>query len=223
MMTRDPRLPDHQPLAIAHRAGNSLVQAHAALGMGADMLETDIWLHDGRIEVRHMHRLGPILWERWGLAPGWGHQLVLPELLDATPDDTLLFLDLKGEDLALPMALLRELERSAPGRLVAACGRDYPQLDALREHEDIVLFYSVGEVEEWAEAWPRLEAMRYPAISLRFSLATPDVRERLHEMDATVVCWGVETMAELVVLEEMGFHGATTDNAALIALINERR
>lgn len=222
-MTRDPRLPHHQPLAIAHRAGNSLAQAQAALRAGADMLETDIWLQGGLIEVRHMHRFGPILWERWKIAPGWGHQLVLPELLTATPDDALLFLDLKGEDPALPSALLRELERSAPGRLVAACGRDYPQLDALRDHPDIVPFYSVGEVEEWTEAWPRLEAMRYPAVSLRFSLATPEVRERLHELDATVVCWGVETMAELTLLEEMGFHGATTENGALIAAINQRR
>lgn len=223
MMTRDPRLPHHQPLAIAHRAGNSLAHACAALGIGADMLETDIWLYGERIEVRHLHRLGPILWERWRLAPGWGDQLVLPELLDATPDDALLFLDLKGDDPALATALLRELEHGAPDRLVAACGRDYDQLDGLRDQPNVVLFYSVGEVEEWAAAWPRLEAMRYPAISLRFSLVTPNVQERLHEMGATVVCWGVETMAELAMLEEMGFHGATTDNGALIAAINQRR
>lgn len=223
MSPRDPRLPQHQPLAISHRGGNALERARSVLRLGADMLEADIWLHRGRIEVRHMHRLGPILWERWKLAPGWGHQLTLRELLQNVPQDILLFLDLKGDDPQLAPALLRELEQSAPGRVIAACGRNYPQLDQLRDHQHVVLFYSVGEEKEWDEVWPRLEAMRYPALSLRFSLATPQVLSRLHAMGATVVCWSVETPTELASLVEMGLHGATTDNGALIALINERR
>jgi hypothetical protein len=42
-------------------------------------------------------------------------------------------------------------------------------------------------------------------------------------LGATVVCWGVETFADLTLLDDRGIDGATTDNAALIALINERR
>lgn len=223
MPGRDPRLPHHRPLAVAHRAGNSVVAAHEAIRLGADMLETDIWLSGSRLEIRHKHRLGPILWERWSLAPGWGHQLTLGELLAETPDDALLFLDLKGEELDLGPAILRELREHAPNRLVAACGRNYPQLDALRGEPNVVLFYSVGEEKEWAEAWPRLEAMEHPALSLRFPLATPPVLDRLHEMGATVVCWGVETFAQLQLLDDMGLDGATTDNGGLITLINERR
>lgn len=223
MRLRDPRLPNHRPLAIAHRGGNSLRAASEAIRLGADMLETDIWLSGERLEIRHKHRLGPILWERWSLAPGWGHQLTLGELLRETPDDALLFLDLKGEEIELGEAVLRELRQTSPNRLVAACGRNYPQLDALRDQPDVVLFYSVGEEKEWAQAWPRLEAMEYPALSLHFRLATPPVLDRLQEMGATVVCWGVETFADLELLDDRGLDGATTDNGALIALINERR
>ena len=223
MSSRDPRLPHHRPLAIAHRGGNSLPAAREAIRLRADMLETDIWLSRGKLEVRHKHRLGPILWERWSLGRGWGPQLELRELLRETPDDALLFLDLKGRELDLGTAILRELRQTAPNRLVAACGRNYAQLDALRDEPNVVLFYSVGEEKEWAEAWPRLEAMRYPALSLRFSLATPQVLDRLHAMGATVVCWGVETFAQLALLDDKGLDGATTDNGALIALINERR
>lgn len=223
MSSRDPRLPHHRPLAIAHRGGNSLPAARTAIRLRADMLETDIWLSRGRLEVRHKHRLGPILWERWSLGRGWGPQLELRQLLRETPDDALLFLDLKGRELDLGTAILRELRQTAPDRLVAACGRNYTQLDALRDEPNVVLFYSVGEEKEWAEAWPRLEAMRYPALSLRFSLATPQVLDRLHGMGATVVCWGVETFAQLALLDDKGLDGATTDNGALIALINERR
>lgn len=223
MPSRDPRLPHHRPLAIAHRGGNSLDAASDAIRLGADMLETDVWLSGERLEIRHKHRLGPILWERWSLAPGWGYQLTLGELLRETPDDALLFLDLKGEERELGEELLRELRRTSPGRLIAACGRNYPQLDALRDQPDVVLFYSVGEEKEWAEAWPRLEAMEYPALSLHFRLATPHVLDRLQAMNATVVCWGVETFADLALLDDMELDGATTDNGALIALINERR
>ena len=223
MSSRDPRLPHHRPLAIAHRGGNSLLAAREAIRLRADMLETDIWLSGERLEIRHKHRLGPILWERWSLGRGWGPQLELRELLRGTPDDALLFLDLKGEEPELGPAILRELRATAPKRLIAACGRNYAQLDPLRHEPNVVLFYSVGKEKEWAEAWPRLEEMRHPGLSLHFQLATPQVLDRLHEMGATVVCWGVETFADLTRLDDMGLDGATTDHGALIALINERR
>lgn len=223
MSSRDPRLPHHRPLAIAHRGGNSLREATEAIQLGADMLETDIWLSRGKLQIRHKHRLGPILWERWSLGRGWGPQLELRDILRDTPDDALLFLDLKGRELDLGPAILQELQETAPNRLIAACGRNYRQLDPLMNHPNVVLFYSVGEEKEWANAWPRLEAMDYPALSLRFPLATDPVLDRLHEMQATVVCWGVQTFAQLELLDDMGLDGATTDNGGLITLINERR
>jgi len=223
MARRDPRLPQYRPLAIAHRAGNSLAEAHEAIRLGADMLETDIWYYKGRIEVRHLHRAGPILWERWRLAPGWGPPFTLRDLLQGTPDDALLFLDLKGRELDFGDALIAELEMTAPDRLIAVCGRNYPQLHPLLGHPNIVPFYSVGETKEWALAWSFLEEMKYPALSLKFDLATPDTLQRLREMDATVVCWGVNTPGQLTRLEELGLDGATTDSGQLIARISENR
>lgn len=223
MSPRDPRLPHHAPLAIAHRGGNTLDAARTALETGADMLEADIWMHNGRIEVRHMHRFGPVLWERWRIAPGWGHQLTLRELLEETPHDALLFLDLKGEEEALGEAVDAELERTAPGRIIAVCGRNYPQLDRLIDHPNIIVFYSVGESREWSGAWPRLEAMTYPALSLKLGLATPETAKRLHAIGATVVCWGVKAPSELATIVDLGFDGATTGNHDLIARITGAR
>ena len=67
MPNQHPILPNHRPLAIAHRGGNSLDEARAAIAYGADMLETDVWPHRGRLEVRHVKTIGPwpIYWEKW--------------------------------------------------------------------------------------------------------------------------------------------------------------
>jgi glycerophosphoryl diester phosphodiesterase len=216
MSSRHPRLPHHRPLAIAHRGGNSIADVREAVLLGADMIETDIWLHGDRLEVRHLHRKGPIYWERWRVTIGFGKYITLRELLEGTPDDALLFLDLKGDNPALAPAILAELRQTAPNRHVAVCGRDYPQLDPMIESPNITLFYSVGEQKEWARAWPYLEAMEWPALSLKRSLATPEVLKRLKAMNATVVCWDVQTPGQLLALEQIGVDGATTDSAELI-------
>lgn len=222
MSVIDLRLPDHRPLMIAHRGGNSIPCACEAAWLGADMIETDIWLRGNRLEIRHMNRLGPILWERWRVAIGWP-RLTLRELLQGTPDDALLFLDLKGEDMELGPAIVDELRRTAPERPVAVCGRNYPQMDRLLATPNVLLFYSVGEMKEWAAAWPRLEAMERPALSLRRSLATPAVMSRLNEMNATVVCWDVNTPEQLKSLQEIGVDGATTDSPDLIRQVVRAR
>jgi glycerophosphoryl diester phosphodiesterase len=216
-------LPSHRPLAIAHRAGNSLACVQEALRLGADMMEADVWLHGGTLEVRHLHRKGPIYWERWRVTFGFGKQITLRELLEGTPDEALLFLDLKGEEPDLGPAMLAELRQTAPDRHVAVCGRNYAQLDPMIGVPGVTLFYSVGEQKEWARVWPYLEAMERPALSLKRSLATPDVLKRLKAMDATVVCWDVQTPGQLLALQQIGVDGATTDSAELIRQVVEAR
>src|SRR5690606_18883855 len=222
MLTADPRLPDHRPLVIAHRSGNTIARAIEAHRLGADMIETDVWLHQGQLEIRHPNRVGPVMWERWKIHLGY-KRLLLGDLLRETPDESLLFLDLKGDDMGLGPAILQELRRTAPDRLVAVCGRNYAQMDRLIDAPNVILFYSVGEIDEWRDAWPRLEAMRYPALSLRRALATPEVMTRLNDMGVTVVCWGVNTPEHLQALEQLGVRGATTDSPELIRMVNAAR
>lgn len=223
MSTATNALPEHRPLMIAHRAGNSLATAEEAIRIGADLLETDIWLHGGKLEIRHPNRRGPILWERWRVRFNTGPWPTLRQLLDETPEAALLFLDLKGDNRDLGPRILEELGRAAPGRPIAVCGRDYPQLDPLIDVPGITLFYSVGEQKEWASAWPRLEAMTSPAVSLKRHLASEPTMARLKEMGATVVCWGVNTPEELERLHAMGVDGFTTDNKLLIRQVSATR
>ena len=64
---------------IAHRAGNDPAHARSAWEAGADLIEADVWLYRGRLEVRHTKTMRglPLLWDRWSLAPGWGPRLLL--------------------------------------------------------------------------------------------------------------------------------------------------
>lgn len=212
-----PRLPQHRPLAIAHRAGNAIDDAKRAIRIGCDMIETDVWLRGDNLDVRHMHRLGPlpILWERWRLGID-RKGLKLHELLDATGDDVLLFLDLKGNEPDLGEAVVEEIRRTAPGRHVAVCGRTYEQLDRIIDEPEVIVFYSVGEAKEWDAAWPRLARMEWPALSVHRKLVNGEVMARLKEMNATVVSWDVNTSAYAQLLWELGVDGFTSDNAALL-------
>lgn len=223
MPPRHPGLPTHRPLAIAHRGGNSIEDARHTIALGCDLIETDIWYRHGHLELRHKHRLGPvpILWERWSLALAI-NQLTLADLLDTIDEDSLLFLDLKGDETELGPAIVDEMRRTSPGRRIALCGRSYPQLDAVLAEPDVTVFYSVGESNEWPEAWPRLEAMEWPALSLHRKLATPETMARLRAMNATVVCWDVNTVSHARHLWELGVSGFTSDNLTLLRALVER-
>ena len=55
-------------LLVAHRAGNDPRSARAAAQAGADLVEADVHLRRGRLELRHPRRIGPVLWDREGVA-----------------------------------------------------------------------------------------------------------------------------------------------------------
>lgn len=220
MRMRQPDLPQHRPLTSAHRAGNSIHEARRAAAVGCDLIETDVWRQGNELEVRHMHRLGslPILWEKWKIQLDWT-RLKLPALLDAMNSDALLFLDLKGKDVDLGVAIVEMLRAHAPERHVVLCSRNYAQLDPVVNEPEVTVFYSVGELQEFAAAWPRLEQMEWPAISMHRKLATPEIVDRLGEIGATIICWDVHTTEQARYLYELGVDGFTSDNLHLLGRI----
>ena len=112
-------------VVIAHRAGNSLERL-AGAGAVADVVEADVHLFRGRLEVRHAKTLGPFprLWERWYLLEPDAPRLLLEEVLAAAHPGIALMLDLKGPDPRLPRAVLAAArERLAgPGLIVSGRG-----------------------------------------------------------------------------------------------------
>lgn len=214
-----------KPFGSAHRAGNTRDDALRAIEAGADLLETDIWLHKGRLELRHKQTLGPIpiLWEKWAIAPGWTPRYTLRELLHDTPEDIVLFLDFKGEELDLGPAVLNELQRTAPNRVVAICGRNYPQLLTIADAPNILCFFSVGDAEEWPVAQELIAASVHPALSIHASLATPERMAWINDLGGVVVCWDVQTEERMDELRALGVDGFTTDNPELLTRIRKLR
>lgn len=213
------------PFASAHRAGNNKQAALQAVEAGADLIETDIWLHKGRLELRHKQTLGPIpiLWEKWSIEPGWKPRYYLRDLLHDVPDDVLIFLDFKGEEMGLGPAVLEELNRTAPGRTIATCGRNYPQLQTIDGAPNIITFYSVGDESEWPIAQELIRNSATPALSIRADLATPERIAWMNNLGGPVVCWGVDDPDQAQQLRALGVDGFTTDNDDLIKLLRERR
>ena len=99
--------PPTRPLTIAHRAGNKLSRLEEAFEAGVDYAEADVWLHHGRLDVRHDKTAGlpPVLWDRWSLRPGWTPRLVFDDLLTAASGRGRLLVDLKGQEDGLGEAV----------------------------------------------------------------------------------------------------------------------
>ena len=225
MPFRHPAFPAERPLAIAHRAGNSFALAQTAIAAGADMLETDVWPFRDLLEIRHARRIWllPLLWDHNRPVPAWKHRLELGQILERLPIETRIFLDLKGTGASLGERVAELVEKMQPERKIILCGRTWAQLDAVADHPNVVCFYSVGDATELASVWSRLETMTLPAISLQKDLATPETMARLSAMNATVICWTVNDIAEARRLFALGVDGFTTDSVEMIARIARDR
>lgn len=84
------------PIIVAHRAGNRADTA-ALEASRADVVELDVHVFRGRVEVRHEKVLRPSarLWEKWYLLPAGVEVPRIEDILTAVGPDTPLMLDLK--------------------------------------------------------------------------------------------------------------------------------
>ena len=81
---------------VAHRAGNTVDAAQEALGK-VDMIELDVHVLRGRVEVRHEKVLHPTrrLWEKWYLLPRGARGVPIEDVLGVVERTTPLMIDLK--------------------------------------------------------------------------------------------------------------------------------
>jgi hypothetical protein len=199
---------------VAHGAGNDLARLRAAEKLGVALVEADLRLWRGRVEVRHLKTLGPIplLWDKWYLANPFAPRLQLEELLRTAARSTHLLLDLKGRN-----PRLGELVRAAlpPGREVTVCARSERLLEPLVEAQDVRVFRSVGSRRQLRRLLRRGDPL--DGVSVHARLLDQEVVAALRDRAAIVLTWPVNSAARAAELAALGVHGLISDTPDLLA------
>jgi glycerophosphoryl diester phosphodiesterase len=213
------------PLLIAHRAGNDPAQLRAAEAAGADVIEADLHLRRGRLELRHLktHGLLPFYWDRWALAPPWRRFDSLDDLLATARPETVLMLDLKGNDRAAARLVTRTLSSAAGRGDVFVSAREWPLLDEI----DPALSRRIASA-----ATPR-QLERLIAYGARASLDGAVLHLRLlestrlralRECTSLLMSWPINHGHEADRATALGVSGLISDNLALLgALVVQRQ
>lgn len=216
-MTERPREIE-RPLLVAHRGGNDLARLKMAEALGVDLVETDVWLHRGRLEVRHEKTAGPlpVLWDRWSLTPGWTPRFELADLLHLAEPETVLFLDLKGWSRRLPEQVLAALEEHAPGRPYAVSSRDWALLDPFVGRPEASVFFSVGNPRQYNAIMARLERDGPLAVSIHARLLDQRSVQCLTSRGGRVLPWHVTSLAHAQRLLAWGADGVNADDLRIL-------
>jgi glycerophosphoryl diester phosphodiesterase len=206
------------PLLIAHRAGNDPERLRAAESVGADVIEADLHLRRGRLELRHLKTAGPLplYWDRWALAPPWRRFDDLGDLLARAQPETALMLDLKGSDPAVARLTSEALSRAARAADVYVSARDWPLLDDI----DPALARRIGS----AARPPQLEQLvRHAAArsldgaSLHLRLLDEGRLRALRPHAPLLMSWPVNQRREAERAMAVGVTGLISDSLPLLA------
>jgi glycerophosphoryl diester phosphodiesterase len=199
-------------LVIAHRAANS-PEALARVGRCADVVEADVHLFRGRLEVRHAKTLWPlsILWERWYLLDRDTPRPLLGELLPLVESGVELMLDLKGPDPRLAGAVLEATRDFAAERGLIVSGRVWRTIDRLRGTPGVRTLHSVGNRCELRALLRRRGPGTLEGVSIHRRLLTPGVVSALRERVQWVWSWPIDDPATAAVLAAWGVTGFISD------------
>jgi hypothetical protein len=200
------------PFVVAHRAGNDIQRLRAAEKLRLPLVEADVHLFAGRLEVRHRKTIGPIpiLWDRWELASPWAPRMLLDELLSAAAPDTELMLDLKGHDERLPRRVLEAVEESGRRGPLTVCSQDWRMVEPFAVAPGIRVVHSVGNARQLARLWSRSGAL--DGISIHARLLDAAVVAELRRRAQVVLTWPVESLALARRLAFWGVDGLISQN-----------
>ena len=180
------------PFLVAHRAGNRLADLWAAEHLRSTLVEADVRLCRGRLEVRHLKTAGPlpVLWDRWQVVAPWQPRLQLYELLAVTSDETELMLDLKGRNERLATLALAAIEPYFGRRRFA---------------------------RQFRRLLSRYAGHRIDGVSIHERLLDAESVSSLHAIADVVMTWPVNQPDRARELIRLGVHGLITDDPAGIS------
>jgi glycerophosphoryl diester phosphodiesterase len=207
------------PFLVAHRAGNhlDLLRAAEAEHRGA-VVEADVNLFRGRLEIRHLKTLGPLplLWDRWELAAPRRPRLLLSELLAAAAPTTELMLDLKGKDRRLAERVVQELEPYLDSRVLTICAREWALLEAF-ESLPVRRVHSVGTARQLRALIRRAGTARIDGVSIHERLLDSAAVTELRRVAGFVMTWPVNDPARATELVGLGVEGLISDRPGALS------
>ena len=205
------------PFVVAHRAGNDIERLRTAERLRVPLVEADVHLFAGRLEVRHRKTVGPIpiLWDRWELAPPWAPRMLLDQLLSEAADSTELMLDLKGHDHRLPGRVLDAVEAARVRARLTVCSQDWRLLEPFASRPDIRVVHSVGNTRQLARL--RRVRGRLAGVSIHQRLLDAAVVTELRRRADLVLSWPVESVAHARRLGGWGVHGLISQSFEQLA------
>jgi hypothetical protein len=203
---------------VAHRAGNHLGRLREAERHAVGLVEADVRLFHGRLEIRHLKTLGPLplYWDRWALASPFRRSLVLADLLRATGAGTELMLDLKGRRPRVAELVRAELEPYLSHRRLTICARSWRLLDVF-EGLPVRRFASAGSRRQVRALVRRYAGRGIDGVAVHERLLDARAVGELRSVAGVVLSWPVNAPARALELVGLGVDGLISDRASLIA------
>jgi hypothetical protein len=200
---------------VAHRAGNDLARLGEAERLGVTLVEADVRLWRGRLEVRHLKTIGPvpILWDRWELANPFAPRLGLDALLAAARPETELMLDLKGRHPRLARLVLDALP---PGRRVTVCARSRRLLAPFAGRPGVRVLQSAGSRRQVQALLRRPDPLALDGVAVHERLLDERTVAELGRRCSLVLSWPVNSVERARELAASGVDGLISDDPALV-------
>ena len=206
------------PLRIAHRGGNALKRLVAAERASVDVVELDLWLHHGRLDIRHAKSTGalPLLRDGWSLRPGRAGRLQLANVLDSAQPGTRLMLDLKGSNANLPRAAMNLMAERRPGEPYLVSSKVWDLLAPFRSLPYVLAVYSCGSTGSLTQALHIARREGLPAVGAHRRRLSPESVAELREHVPECFAWGVDDRRRARELIEWGVTGVISDNYEML-------
>ena len=208
-----------QPVLIAHGAGNSRRTLEAALESGADLVEVDLWVHNGRFESRHERRPinVPLLVDSWALRFPSRDPLPFVELMDACNGRAGILMDMKNRSREAVELVRSSLQRvGRPSGLLFASSQSWPLLRGLREIcPEIRALYLVDVLAQLRLFESVCSDDETPTgVSCRESLLDEVTVTKFRDHGKAVAAWTVDDSERAVELASWGVEAITTTAVA---------
>jgi glycerophosphoryl diester phosphodiesterase len=213
-------------ILVAHRTPATRAGCEQVAAAGASVFEADVQVDDaGAVVVTHYLPFGVggrFERDNWRVRwhTGRAGDPRLAEVTGIVPDDRLVLLDLKERRPERRARLVAALIDSLPDRSrFRVCGHPETDMAALRA-AGFRTWRSVGSSRHLAAVLAE-DQLPDDAVSIRHSLLTARVLDRLHERVPKVVAWTVNSVGRATQLRALGVDGVTTDNIGVLQSVSQ--